>query len=53
MPDPATAAALQAGEVDWYGSPPSDLLPALRRGRNVRLKRASPLGTVGTFPVTL
>ena len=49
MPDPATAAAaLQAGEVDWWEDPPNDLLPALRRGRDVRLKRASPLGTFGT-----
>ena len=49
MPDPATAAAaLQAGEVDWWESPPNDLLPALRRSRDVRLKRGSPLGTVGT-----
>ncbi len=49
MPDPATAAAaLQTGEVDWWENPPNDLLPALRRGRDVRLKRASPLGVVGT-----
>lgn len=49
MPDPATAtAALQTGEVDWWENPPNDLLPALRRGRDIRLKRGSPLGTIGT-----
>src|SRR3712207_9222776 len=49
MPDPATAAAaLQAGEGDWWESPPNDLLPALRRGRDTRLKRTRPPGTIGT-----
>jgi len=48
MPDPATAAAaLQSGEADWWENPPNDLLPALRRGRDVRLKRGS-LGIFGT-----
>ena len=38
MPDPATAAAaLQSGEVDWWEQPLPDLLPALRRNRNVRI----------------
>jgi peptide/nickel transport system substrate-binding protein len=32
QPDPATkAAALQAGEMDWWENPPADLLPLLRR----------------------
>ena len=49
MPDPATSAgALQAGEVDWWENPPNDLLPVLRRGRDLRVKRASPLGVIGT-----
>jgi hypothetical protein len=48
MPDPATAAAaLQSGEADWWENPPNDLLPALRRGRDVRLKRGR-LGIFGT-----
>lgn len=37
MPDPATAAAaLQSGEVDWWEQPLPDLLPVLRRHRDVR-----------------
>jgi peptide/nickel transport system substrate-binding protein len=37
MPDAATAAAaLQSGEVDWWEQPPPDLVPALRRHREVR-----------------
>ena len=36
MPEPASAvAALQTGEVDWLESPPPDLLPLLRRDRNL------------------
>lgn len=49
MPDPGTsAAALRNGEVDWWENPPNDLGPALRRSRDVVLKRGSPLGTIGT-----
>lgn len=50
MPDPATAAAaLQNGEVDWYETPLPDLVPALRRNRNVRVDIADPLGNIGSF----
>lgn len=50
MPDPATAsAALQNGEVDWWESPLSDLVPTLRRNRNIRVDIADPLGNVGSF----
>ena len=49
MPDPGTsAAALRNGEIDWWENPPNDLAPALRRSRDVVVKRASPLGTMGT-----
>ncbi len=49
MPDPATAAAaLQNGEVDWWENPPNDLIPVLRRSRDVMQKSGSPLGTIGT-----
>jgi len=49
MPDSGTAAAaLRNGEVDWWENPPNDLTPALRRSRDVVLKRANPLGTIGT-----
>jgi peptide/nickel transport system substrate-binding protein len=38
IPDPATAAAaIQAGEVDWYERPTFDLLPLLRRNANIQL----------------
>src|SRR5436853_536484 len=50
MPDPATAsAALQNGEVDWWENPISDLVPVLRRNRNVAVDIADPLGNIGTF----
>ncbi len=49
MPDPGTsAAAIRNGEVDWWENPPNDLAPVLRRARDVVVKRASPLGTIGT-----
>ncbi|MBL6079814.1 ABC transporter substrate-binding protein [Belnapia sp. T18] len=50
MPDPATAAAaLQNGEVDWWENPITDLVPQLRRNRNIRVDIADPLGNIGTF----
>jgi peptide/nickel transport system substrate-binding protein len=50
MPDPATAAAaLQNGEVDWWESPIADLVPVLRRNRNIEVDIADPLGNVGSF----
>jgi peptide/nickel transport system substrate-binding protein len=36
MPEPATAsAAVQTGAIDWLEAPPPDLLPPLRRDRNL------------------
>ncbi len=50
MPDPATAtAALQNGEVDWWETPISDVVPLLKRNRNVAVDIADPLGNLGTF----
>jgi peptide/nickel transport system substrate-binding protein len=50
MPDPATAAAaLQNGEVDWWENPITDLIPTLRRNRNVAYDIADPLGNIGSF----
>jgi peptide/nickel transport system substrate-binding protein len=50
MPDAATAAAaLQNGEVDWWENPISDLVPLLRRNRNIMVDIADPLGNIGTF----
>src|SRR5262249_7587628 len=50
MPDPATAsAALQNGEIDWWENPISDLVPVLKRNRNVMVDIADPLGNIGVF----
>jgi peptide/nickel transport system substrate-binding protein len=46
--DPATAAAaLQSGEVDWWERPLPDLIPALRKNRNVATDICDPLGATG------
>jgi peptide/nickel transport system substrate-binding protein len=48
MPDAGTAsAALQNGEVDWWERPLPDLLPVLRRNRNLVVELADPLGQFG------
>ena len=50
QPDPATAsAALQSGEVDWWETPLTDLVPTLRRNRNIAVDIADPLGNIGSF----
>src|SRR5436305_12454169 len=50
MPDPATAAsALQSGEIDWWENPISDLVPLLRKNRNIAVDIADPLGNIGAF----
>jgi peptide/nickel transport system substrate-binding protein len=50
MPDQATAAAaLQNGEVDWWESPISDLVPLLRSNRSVVVDIADSLGNIGCF----
>jgi peptide/nickel transport system substrate-binding protein len=47
-PDPATAAAaLQAGEMDWWEQPTADLQMPLRRNRNVVLEIPDPTGLMG------
>jgi len=46
--DPATAAAaLQNGEVDWWERPLPDLVPALRKNRNVAVDIQDSLGATG------
>ncbi len=48
MPDGATAAAaLQAGEQDWWEQATPDLLPLLRRAKGVRVETLDPSGTIG------
>lgn len=50
MPDAATAsAALQNGEIDWWELALTDLVPVLRRNRNINVDIADPLGNIGSF----
>jgi peptide/nickel transport system substrate-binding protein len=47
IPDPSTAAAaLAAGEVDWWERPTPDLLPLLRRNRRVTVRALDPTGAL-------
>ena len=47
-PDPATAAAaLQAGETDWWEYAAADLLPLLRRNANIVTRVQDPAGQAG------
>ena len=49
-PDPATqAAALQAGEVDWVEQPVMDLVPSLRRDRNLKVEVIETTGLIGVL----
>src|SRR5215471_3773165 len=48
--DPSTAAAaLQNGEVDWLELPLPDLVPALRKNRNITVDVQDRLGSIGTL----
>ncbi|RAI60828.1 ABC transporter substrate-binding protein [Roseicella frigidaeris] len=48
IPDAATAgAALQQGEVDWWEVPTADLLPRLKRLRNLRVEVKDKAGLMG------
>jgi peptide/nickel transport system substrate-binding protein len=50
IPDPGTvAAAVQRGEIDWWLVPQADLLPLLRKQRNVRVENIVPTGFVATM----
>ena len=45
--DPATAAAaLQSGEIDFLEAPTPDVLPTLRRNRNIRTFALNPVGSM-------
>ncbi|WP_188966645.1 ABC transporter substrate-binding protein [Neoroseomonas lacus] len=47
IPDAATkVAALQQGEQDWWENPTHDLLPLLRRNRQVKIEITNPTGSV-------
>jgi peptide/nickel transport system substrate-binding protein len=48
--DPATASgALQNGEVDWWETPLPDVIPLLKRNRNIEVDIADPLGNIGSL----
>lgn len=48
IPDSATAAAaLQSGAVDWIEQPLIDLLPTLRRNRDIVVEVKDPTGMIG------
>jgi peptide/nickel transport system substrate-binding protein len=48
IPDSATAAAaLQAGEVDWYDQVEADLVPVLRKHPDIVIGSSNPLGFNG------
>ncbi len=52
LPDDATkAAALQNGEVDWWENPVPDLVPLLKRNRNINLDISDPLGNIGSLRI--
>ena len=48
IPDAATAAAaLQAGEVDWWEQPTADLLPLLKRNPSIKSEIIDRAGNIG------
>jgi peptide/nickel transport system substrate-binding protein len=50
LPDPSTAAAaLRAGEVDWWEAPTFDLLPVLQRDRRIAISAPDPAGYIGAM----
>jgi len=48
IPDSATAAAaLNAGEADWWEQMPPDLIPLLSKNKDISVKNIDPLGSMG------
>ncbi|MEQ1806332.1 MAG: ABC transporter substrate-binding protein, partial [Burkholderiaceae bacterium] len=48
IPDSATAAAaLNAGEADWWEQMPPDLIPLLSKNKEITVKNIDPLGSMG------
>ena len=48
LPDPSTAAAaLQAGEMDWWELPTSDITPVLRSNPSLKVQVQDPAGYTG------
>ncbi len=50
IPDPGTAmAALQKGEVDWWETPPGDLLAKLRATKGIKVATQDPTGLMAAM----
>jgi peptide/nickel transport system substrate-binding protein len=50
IPDTSTVAnALINGEIDWWGTPVSDLLPMLRKSKDIAFPVLVPTGTIATM----
>jgi peptide/nickel transport system substrate-binding protein len=50
IPDTTTAAAaLNAGEADWYEQPPADLLPVFAKNPDIAVTTVDPLGNIGVL----
>jgi peptide/nickel transport system substrate-binding protein len=50
LPDAGTAAAaLQAGEIDWWEQPQVDIQPLLRRNRNIVVDVQDPIGLISAL----
>jgi peptide/nickel transport system substrate-binding protein len=48
IPDSATAAAaLNAGEVDWWQMVPPDLVPLLSKNKDIKIENTDPMGSMG------
>lgn len=48
MPDTGTAfAALEAGEIDYYHEPPTDLVPKMQASQNIKVEVLDPFGSQG------
>lgn len=48
IPDSATAAAaLGAGEADWWEQLPPDLIPLLQRNKSIKVENIDPMGSLG------
>jgi peptide/nickel transport system substrate-binding protein len=48
IPDSATAAAaLNAGEADWWEQLPPDLIPVLQKNKQIKVENIDPLGSMG------
>jgi len=50
IPDTATAAAaLSAGEADWYEQPPQDILPVFAANKDISVAITDPFGSIGVL----